>query len=87
MTTNDDSGPAFPQRDITGRELHPGMTLRQWYAGLAMQGLLANGLFLKEAGHMLERTRPKDSIDGLLEVVMAKAAAGFIDALLAELKK
>ena len=31
-----DGGPAFP---IAFNE---GMTLRQWYAGLAMQGLLAN---------------------------------------------
>lgn len=51
----DDGGPAFPHyrevyshHDDAGKEVripvvHPGMSLRQWYAGLAMQGLLANG--------------------------------------------
>lgn len=46
----DDGGPAFPSPGYdgptpTGGHLtqypQPGMTLRQWYAGLAMQGLLA----------------------------------------------
>ena len=43
----DTSGPAFPfQRDIRYSpdfDYEPGMTLRQWYAGLAMQGLLTGG--------------------------------------------
>lgn len=32
---------AFPSQTITGAYTL-GMTLREWYAGLAMQGLLAN---------------------------------------------
>lgn len=40
MTTNDDSGAAFPIADGNYRHVG-GMTLRQYYAGLAMQGLLA----------------------------------------------
>ena len=43
--TKDTSGPAFPMmRDQSHEErfiIEPGMTLRQWYAGLAMQGMLA----------------------------------------------
>ena len=49
MTTKDDGGPAFP---VSGKNsawdgdpsrgwyTNPGMTLRQWYAGKAMQGML-----------------------------------------------
>ena len=36
MSTNKDGGSAFPIG------FNEGMTLRQWYAGLAMQGILAN---------------------------------------------
>lgn len=43
----DDGGPAFPspdaaQWDIGNRGFYPGMSYRQWLAGMAMQGLLAN---------------------------------------------
>lgn len=42
--TKDTSGPAFPMmRDQSHEErfiIEPGMTLRQWYAGLAMQSIL-----------------------------------------------
>lgn len=44
--TKDTSRPAFPMmRDQSHEErfiIEPGMTLRQWYAGLAMQVLLMN---------------------------------------------
>jgi hypothetical protein len=46
--TIDEGGPAFPfeyrNTDHNGTTFHtvPGMTLRQFYAGLAMQGLMAN---------------------------------------------
>ena len=42
MTRKNDGGPAFPAGDVftgTDREVRghqPGMTLRQWYAGIAM---------------------------------------------------
>lgn len=51
MKTND-GGPAFPcdWKDFqpeTGnqvvREQFPGMSLRDWFAGMALQGLVANG--------------------------------------------
>lgn len=44
MTDKDNGGPAFGhaaysvQDDFTG---HPGMSLRDWYAGMALQGLLS----------------------------------------------
>lgn len=48
---HDDGGPAFPVAGHTGEnpELtaygklgHPGMSLRDWFAGMALQGLLSN---------------------------------------------
>lgn len=41
MKNNDDGGGAFPFSN--GMSIEIGMTLRQWYAGIAMQGMLANG--------------------------------------------
>ena len=44
MTANGD-GPAFPQNFLDwheGRTL-PGLTKREWFAGIAMQGMLAFG--------------------------------------------
>lgn len=44
MTDKNTGGPAFPLQSI-GPEFdpgHSGMSLRDWFAGLAMQGLLAN---------------------------------------------
>ncbi len=37
-----DGGPAFPgiNADVTN-DMHNGMTLRDWFAGMALQGLLA----------------------------------------------
>lgn len=40
MTTND-GGPAFPAV-LNGWE---GMSLRDWFAGMAMQGLVTDGMF------------------------------------------
>lgn len=48
MADGKDGGPAFPipnaEMAIAGQTVKEtqGMTLRQWYAGLAMQGLLAS---------------------------------------------
>lgn len=41
MTTKDTSGPAFPVAFKWDDEQFNGMTLRDWFAGKAMQGLLA----------------------------------------------
>lgn len=35
----DDGGPAFP---VVGGTKHDGMTLRDWFAGMALQGVLSN---------------------------------------------
>ena len=39
MTTKDNGGDAFPMSTPT--DIYPGMTLRDWFAGQAMAGLLA----------------------------------------------
>ena len=46
MSETKDGGPAFPQWDghaFTGdpQQLQGGMSLRDWFAGMALQGLLA----------------------------------------------
>jgi len=46
MTTKDDGGPAFPQNDLSSYGMGPaetgngGMTLRDWFAGQAMQAVI-----------------------------------------------
>jgi hypothetical protein len=39
MSTINDGGPAFPRPMVAAA---PGMTLRDWFAGQAMQGLIAS---------------------------------------------
>ena len=51
--TQPNNPPAFPAQFI-GPDFNPGqagMTLRDWFAGMAMQGEIANGGFYME-GHM-----------------------------------
>ena len=40
---NDGSGPAFPNVDISNTCGEHGMSLRDWFAGMAVQGMLASG--------------------------------------------
>jgi len=41
MSAKDNGGPAFPVQDVSKWQCH-GMTLRDHFAGQAMQGMLAN---------------------------------------------
>lgn len=46
-----DGGPAFPVRsNIVG--ISQGMSLRQWYEGMALQGLLVRGETVSDAAQM-----------------------------------
>lgn len=38
----DNSGPAFPVSAVVVDTGYTGLTLRKWFAGMAMQGMLAN---------------------------------------------
>lgn len=48
MSARDDGGPAFPVADVYNKdgdgitEGSPGMTLRDWFAGQALTGLLSD---------------------------------------------
>ena len=42
MSNKNNGGPAFPHYDVETTQVIPGMTLRDWFAGKAMQGLQAN---------------------------------------------
>jgi hypothetical protein len=65
--------PAFPLAMSANNKPHDGMTLRQWYAGLAMQGLLA-----ATAGDPAKEYTPEGC---------ASAARRYADALLLEISK
>ena len=51
-----DGGPAFPLQDANTFTLNTGMSLRDWFAGMALQGALAG-----------RRTWPTDAEDVLAE--------------------
>lgn len=85
-----DGGPAFPgpySFDETGQVGHQdksaqqGMSLRQYYAGLAMQGIKSNDELLRRIMDAAERS---DKPQQELIAVMARKDA---DALIAELEK
>ena len=42
MTTIDNGGPAFPSHGAMGEVAHEGMRLRDYFAGQALHGLMAN---------------------------------------------
>jgi hypothetical protein len=47
MTTINDGGPAFPRHAYDG---HDGMSLRDWFAGQALAGLLREGIDIYGTG-------------------------------------
>lgn len=78
----DDGGPAFPNEEIAMvRQGWPGMSLRAYFAGQAMQGLLANS-----EGSAYENP-DGTTCKFLAEVQKAIAACsvGYADALIAAL--
>ena len=42
MTESKDGGPAFPRITYEGNLGHPGMSLRDWFAGQALAGAIAS---------------------------------------------
>jgi hypothetical protein len=72
VTAPDKDRPAFPhsmtqytQRpeglEVSNYEVFAGMSLRQWYAGMALQGMLANPLTLEKV--ISATTNTKDLCD------------------------
>lgn len=81
MAKKDDGGSAFPGegarlwQDGTWNKTHcPGMSLRDWFAGLAMQGYLAS-------------TPVDDDIADLIKGSLAQDTYRLADAMLAERSK
>ena len=69
----DDGGPAFPRlgEEFGDRRYEtPGMSIRDWFAGMALQGLLSNGIPHPSdlTGHGVER--------------LARTAYGYAEAML-----
>ena len=65
MNTPQDGGRAFPQTEVLMNSFRPdikipqvtgGMSLRDWFAGMALQGLLASGHFTRPCSDDLNRT-------------------------------
>jgi len=74
MSERNDGGPAFPRGDPTHGGDH-GMSLRDWFAGQALAGLLANP--------KLDEIAPVEEMPKSI----AKCAYEASDAMLAELAK
>lgn len=66
MSALDDGGPAFPSQN--GHYFEPGMTLRDWFAGQALTGMLA---------------QPLDSDCAFHPKLCAESAFEYADAMLA----
>lgn len=81
MTTKDDGGPAFPQ-DGTALKFpdyaSAGMSLRDWFAGQALAGLIGDQSFRAYARSHAGKSGP---------AIHAEAAYQVADAMLAERSK
>lgn len=82
MKHNGPNDPAFPAlAEVNGKEVvgSEGLTVREWYAGMALQGLLVNGCHaLAPEGHSQSCLQPR---------VFAQVAFEMADAMLAEAAK
>ena len=83
---SDDGGPAYPQTEKrklpqgkVERILHPGMTLRDWFAGMALQGMLSSGY--ESAIEQVSKALGEPASNAL-----ASASYGFADAMLKQRK-
>lgn len=83
----DDGGPAFPSEqghmpDGTWNQTwKPGMSLRKFYAGLAMQG------FIMQGNHEEVLANAKQFDGGNVPMHVARVALEFADAMIAALKE
>lgn len=81
--------PAFPTPHIPGRDVvddipaREGMSLREWYAGLAMQGLISNSVWLTKT----VSNRPGSEDPEIVDHIIAKTALAIADALIYETQK
>lgn len=91
--SQDQSGTAAPiptSTDLrTGEVIYQqcGLTKREYFAGLAMQGLIAS-CSTRDSFEMLARERDRVGLpEGNADLIIAKCAVNYADALLKELAK
>lgn len=65
MTEKPTGGPAFPCSNTHGYHHNPGMTLRDWFAGQALNGILA-ATFRTDSDHGMKVKRAWDIADDML---------------------
>lgn len=75
MSEIKDGGPAFPSHGTMGEVNYQGMSLRDWFAGMAMQGLLA-----APVGKVVDPARAN-------ETDIAREAFILAEAMIAEMTK
>lgn len=83
MSDSIDGGPAFPVvRDKDRDVFESGMSLRDWYAGMALQGLVAAAAFNQKAEDMIKNAglNPKTDTDEFIAMLANDVA----DAMIAE---
>lgn len=74
MSTEKDGGPAFPFPVLHGNSSPTGMSLRDYFAAMAMQGMVANGDWVTR----MSRQHGKSP-----DVCVSGAAYEVVDAMLA----
>lgn len=84
MSAPNDGGPAFPTGHLNRADVEPGMALRDWFAGRALNGLLSRSLRPNSQGNTSTNWASVERY-GALEV--AKFSYEYADAMLAERAK
>jgi len=83
-TDGSDGHAAFPYPENTNSSPHPGMSLRQWYAGQALAGICAT--MHDDPLEVLPGKTPEEALKDFWEAV-AKTTFLIADAMLAESAK
>jgi hypothetical protein len=71
MSEIDSGGKAFPSHGTMGEVTHEGMTLRQWFAGMALQVITKN-ISLEDFVSL----QPQELADGAFKIADAMIRAG-----------
>lgn len=79
MSKPNEGGPAFPSFNLDEySHVGGGMSLREFYAGMALQGMLCNGF---------QPNQVRENHSNTADFNYARAAVGMADALIRELRK
>lgn len=89
MTPIDDGGPAFPHLDescqrVNATETHPGMSLRDWFAGQAMRKTLedCDSIAVQRIRELASGAEPTPDDDVHRFEIASRMAYDFADAML-----